>query len=305
MNNIAYLEEQLTVFEKEYQQDFFDGDYAVDFPVDISGNPYAETIEYSIVSETGGWELYSPAADDIALVNLAMETHYRKVSGWAEGAKFTDDQLSVARLAASNGTPKIAMNLEMASIKAIYNQNKEKFTEIAWSGTGDNTYGGAYGIIHQPFITVAQSYSATAWSGATDAQKLSDMYYASELMEANTFKKYKPTHLLMATDQFNSIRTKKLDTGMDTTVLEYYKKIYPNVIVDSRYQLNDVVLRVGTKDCMLAYVKDPDAIQMKVPMGITRQATERYLGRFLVWFRAKTAGIVAYKPQTIILFYGI
>lgn len=297
-SSLGFLEDQLTSYEEKYYQDYAPTDIEMDIPTQILGPETAEQIEYDVFSQTGGWGLYHDYSKKINMVNLQMEKHYRKVAFFAEGAEWTDMQLK--RYQAEG------ISLATEKIDAIYEQYQDLLHNIAWNADGSNTYGGTYGLINQPFITVTQNNSGKSWkNSASLSEKVSDMNYALNLINTNTYGKVKGNTILMPVADFSVLKQSKYDTGSDTTALEFFLRTNPGVRVEERWFLKDKVFDFGTKDVFIAYNNSRDNLTFRITLPITRKPTEFSFDVFTSWFKAGLAGVIVKKPLTVVVQWGI
>jgi hypothetical protein len=109
--------------------------------------------------------------------------------------------------------------------------------------------------------------------------------------------------ILLPERQYAHIASTARSTTSDTTILEFFRKNHPGVAVIEWPALTAPL--ITDTDMMVAYRRDPDALQLVMPIDFEALDIEVKGLEYLQKFRAKTGGVVAYYPMSICYGVGI
>jgi len=172
---------------------------------------------------------------------------------------------------------------------------------------------GLTGLLYNPNITVAQVASGVGgdtWALKTAVEILKDLNDIV-VQVINTTKGVEvPDTLLLPVVQYSLISTTRLDSGTDTTILQFFLNNNPSITrVEWVNELAGVNPRpsgiAGTKDVMICYKRDPDHLTLEIPQIYEQFPVQERGLEFVVPTHARIGGVIVYYPISVRLIEGI
>jgi hypothetical protein len=212
--------------------------------------------------------------------------------------------------------------LEQRKANACRRANDQAVENIGWlARPADGVNGGLCGLLFNPNVT-----SATAVAGAvstyvkwiddsapthvkTAAEIVNDMATCITDVIDLTKGVEVPDTLLLPTRHYSLIANKRMETGTDTTILEFFKRNNPGVTVEWLNQLKDVAPLpsggAGPSNCMIAYKKSPDKLTLEIPQAFEQLPIEQRGLEFIVNCHSRIGGVIIYYPLSVNIKEGI
>jgi hypothetical protein len=167
---------------------------------------------------------------------------------------------------------------------------------------------GLLGILNQPNATTytpatGAASGSTSWSGKTPDEKVADLTGQYAGMVAGTYKIFTPDTFLLPITQFEAANGQRMGDGSDETVISFFKKIKPNVTIDS-WQYCAGAGTAGV-DRIVAYINNKRYIRHMVSSLFRQMPPEFHHLQFSVLCLAKTAGIVCPYPLSVSYADGV
>lgn len=164
----------------------------------------------------------------------------------------------------------------------------ELTNDVALSGSAEHNL---YGLFNQPsFTTVAGT--GIAWTSATVAQILSDLFGIVDSIPTLTKEVEKPNMLLMSYSRLRLIGSKLLGTASDTTVLEFFKMQRPGIEVRGALKLDTA--GASSNQRMIAYDKNCVQWLVAVPLETLPLVTNGISTE--VNYHARLGGVISPYP---------
>jgi hypothetical protein len=267
------------------------------FPMDFEVNEGAEIVTYRQYDMVGTAKVIAKYANDLPRVDITGKEFSSRVKGLGDAYGYSVQDIRAARMA---GKP-----LEQRRADAARRAIAELENRVAFFG--DNT-NGILGFLGNPYIPRLASpvgaATTTPWSTKTAAEMLEDLNtlgnYASDLTNgvetADT--------LLIPVAQYNLIHSTYIDTFHQKTVARAFLDASP--YIKSIMPISELKGAAhGSKDMAVAYRKDPNALQMVIPMEFLQHAAQQ---RGLEWEIAceeRFGGVVVYYPLSVVFMEGI
>ncbi len=273
-------------------------------PVSTDAGSGAEAITYRQFDAVGVMKVIANYADDLPRADV-------------KGAEFTSPVRSIGgsygynvqevRNAQQAGRP--LNQRKAAAVRQAYEQTVNK---IAWfAKTDDGVYGGLQGMLYNPNTTKDTPQSGGNWiSGAvTPANILLDMNQAINDVITLTKGVEVPDTLLLPLAEYGHINTLARSDNSDLTVLEYFKRNQPGVMVEWVNELAAVDPKpsggAGPVNLMIAYKRSPEKLTLELPQLFEQfPAQERGL-EFVVPAHGRVGGVIIYYPLSINIVEGI
>lgn len=273
-------------------------------PVSNEAGPGADTILYRQFNMVGMFKLISNYADDLPRSDVFGKEFSVIVKSIGGSYGYNVQEIRAAQMA---GRPLNAR--KAAAVRFAYEQYVNK---AAWLADGTPTYGGMYGLLYNPNVTKAVPTTGN-WASATADQILTDFakVYSEHISLSKSVEV--PDTCLMPSLQFARISTIPRSTTSDTTVLEFLKKVYPNITFDWADELDAVTNTLGKKpsgtagstDCLLLYKRDPNKLTLEIPSGFEQFPPQERGLEYVVPAHGRIAGVVVYYPLSVSIMEGI
>ena len=169
--------------------------------------------------------------------------------------------------------------------------------------TGD-TGTGLLGLLNQPN---AQSYvipsdgagSSPLWENKTSDQVARDMHTAVRTVVEVTKELEKPDTLLLPLTSFGYISTTRMSAIDNTTILEFFLASSPYIKAVIGWYALETAAANATDKRMVIFRRDPDALQVLMPIPFEQFPPQQEGMEFQVACHARTGGVVAYYPLSI------
>jgi hypothetical protein len=268
-------------------------------PISTEAGEGAETITYQSYDEVGVAKIIANYASDLPVIDIKGKEVTNKVKGIGASYGYSKQDIRAARMA---GKP-----LEARKAAAVRRADSRKVDDVAW--IGDEEYG-LVGLLNHPNVTkgtVAEVSSETEWSEKTPLEIYADM--AAMISDTSTLTNgvERPNTLLMDTPYYEIVASTKLADGTDTTILEFFKKNYPEVTVDWVAQFGSYVGRVDgiSGDFMVSYYRDPSHLTLEIPLPFTQHPPEEVNLSYKVNCESRCGGTIVYYPLSVLIRGGI
>lgn len=275
-------------------------------PVSTEAGPGAKTITYQQFNAVGLMKIVSNYADDLPRADVFGKEFTSQVKSLGGSYGYNVQEIREANMA---GKP---LNARKAT--AVRRADEQAINRIAWFGDAD---AGLLGLLSQPNVPSAvvpagATSGNVKWDGATPKNPdeiLKDMDDAVTRIIDLTLGAEMPNTVLLPISQHRKISTTRLDSGTDTTILEYFKRNNPGIDVEWVNELKDVDPApsggASPTDCMVTYDRSPEVLTLELPQPFeTFPPQERNL-EFVVPAHSRIGGVIVYYPLAIDIAEGI
>lgn len=267
------------------------------FPIDYSVPAGAETYSYRVYDSQGAFELITNYSDDFRNITANGRQETGNIESFGAAVEYSIQDIRNAQMA---GVP--LQNFQFNVARKLW---EEKLDKIALNGLADSKL---VGILNHPNIptgAVPNGAAATSeWSTKTPAEILADMNAVSSEMIDLTNGVESPDRLVMPHAQYELISTTRMDSGTDTTILEFFLRNNAHISsVTPWYKLKGA----GTAgaDVMFAYRYDATAIQLVVPQEFEQFPPQQKNMAFSIPVHARAGGLRVRYPLSISIKEGI
>lgn len=285
-------------------------------PVVDIGAPGAKDVTYRQYKRTGIAKLVTERGQDLPTVGFSVLEFSRRCFRVGASYEYTLDDLAAAQMASRNGQ---SINIDLEKGKAAVEAIERAMDVVCalGSATSSSIPGlsvgigpdvGMLGLLNQPSAatytpTTGASSGSSAWSGKTPDEKVADLtgIYASQV--TNTYKVHQPNTILLPIDQYEKANGQRMGDGSDETVISFFKKIKPQVQIDS-WQYCQAAGTAGA-DRMVAFTRDARYVRLMVAEMFTQHPPQYNDLEFKVPCTAKLAGVVCPYPLSVTYGDGI
>jgi hypothetical protein len=285
----SHIESQ--VWAKKYP----DLTYAEDIPVDTSAHPWAKSVTYYATDKTGKAAWLHGRGQDFPLVQTNRTKFETAVEMAGIGYDYTLEEINQARM--------LGINLSADEASAARRAYEELVDGVAYVGDADKGFTGLtnYSGISPSDVADGAGAADTTWETKTADEILKDInealtgtWTASKTIElADT--------LLLPLSSYAFISTKRLDSTMSMTVLEYLEKSNVYTMQTKkplRIRARRELETAGTSGHkrFITYKRDPEVLKLHLPMPLQFLAPQQVLMTFIVPGMFRLGGLDIRRP---------
>jgi len=296
-----YFERQLESIESRvYLKKFRELKYRTLIPVSNRDAPGSSVVVYYLYTQIGMAKIIANPADDLPRADAYAQEHTAKVFSMGESFGYSTKEL---RRASMSGVP-----MEMLKVDALRRGFREKESTIAWSG---DTAHGIIGVFDNPNIPQDQAplnagATSRAWADKTPDEILADVSFITGQISSVTNDVHEANTLALPISQYNVIAKKARSATSDTTILGFIKDPKNGFGLDMVEKLPECAgAGPAGEDLMLAYERDPEVLELRIPMEVQLLPPERRNLEFLVNAESEIAGTVVRYPLAMRTMYDI
>lgn len=277
-------------------------------PVSTEAGSGAETITYQQFTDVGLMKVIANYADDLPRADIKGKEFSTPVRSLGGSYGYNVQEIRAANQAGRSLTSRKASSLRKA--------NDQSVNRIAWRArVDDGINGGLQGLFYNPNIT-----SSTVQTGATSGKVLWEEKLPDEIVkdmmdlidDPRTLTKgvEDPNQILVPLKQWGIISGTRMSSGTDTTILQFFLKNRPGVMVD---WLNECAaldpipstLAAGPTDIAISYVKDPLNLTLEIPQPFEQFPVQERNLEFVIPAHSRIGGVIVYYPLAVDLIEGI
>ncbi len=276
-------------------------------PVSTDAGSGASTITYQQFNQVGIMKIISNYADDLPRADVFGKEFTSKVQSLGGSYGYNIQEIKEANMAGLPLTARKAIAVRKANDQAV--------NRIGGFGDADS---GLLGFLNQPNVPSAVVPAGTTsgnvkWDGATPknpSEILEDMNASVTRVIDITLGVEVPNTILLPVVQHRVIATRRLDSGTDTTIKEFFMKNNPEIsMIDWVNELKDVDPApsggAAPTDLMLTYDRSPEVLTLEIPQPFEQfPAQERNL-EFVVPSHSRIGGVIVYYPLAVDISEGI
>lgn len=243
---------------KVYEAKYTAINFAEMIPVNTAVPEWADSWDYISYDAVTLGKFIGSSADD--LPNVALSANKTSVPIGYAGNSF---DYSIDELRKSQ---QLRIPIDVTKGRAAFRGSQEHSQRVAYFGDASR---GMFGMFNNP--NLALDNSTTNWATATGQEKVSDMNSLLIKVWIDSANTHLPNALAIDSERYAQISSQRMDTGTDTTVLEFFKKnnLYTTTTgqelrIFPRLQL--ATAGVGGKARMMAYELNDDNLGMCNPI---------------------------------------
>ncbi len=277
-------------------------------PVSNEGGPGIDSITYYQYDMFGLAKLIGAIANDLPRADIRGKMFTAPVHEAGDSYGYTLRDIARARFA---GLP-----LEQRKANAALRAIEELVNRIAWFGDADHNLPGFFSQPNVPAEAVANTGTGntTQWVNKSPNQILFDMNACANSVLDNTKGVEQPDTLLLPLSQFNYVSSTPRSDLSDTTILDFFLENNPyikNVEWLNELKYNPAIPGSGAsllgfnEDMMIAYRRDPDKIELRIPQDFEQLPVEPRGLEFIINCHLLIGGCVMAYPLSANFAYGL
>lgn len=270
------------------------------FPVSNDGGEGVTTITYRTYDQAGSAKIINAYADDLPRSDVAGKETTIPVRSVGTSYGYNLDEIKSSQLTGASLDQRRA-NTSRRAIEQVIN-------DVAFKG---NTESGLPGLFTDPNIpigAVVNPGGGTAWTTKTPEQILFDINdLLADIFETTNMVEMANT-LLIPPQQWSYIMSTARSTNSDTTIAQYVANNSPFLnSVDDIIPLNECNTPFNGlgATAMVAYDRNPDKLQLEIPVELEFMPVQQKNLEFIVPGRARLGGLNIYYPLSIAIATGI
>jgi hypothetical protein len=267
-------------------------------PISTEANTGATEITFRRYKGVGLAKIISDYANDFPRVDVYGSEETAKVKGIGDSYGY-----NIKEIRSSQMTGK---RLDQRRAEVARRANDEKVNSIALKGNSKNNL---QGIINYPGITeytvpADGTGSSKLWSTKTSDQIVRDVSMMLSDVTESTYGIEIVDTLLLPLQKYNYIKTTRMGSNNDTTILEFILKTNPDLkTVDWLTELTGAGAN-GT-DRMVAYPRDENHLTLEIPQAFEQFEPQQKGMAFEIPCHSETAGVIVYYPTSVVYGDGI
>lgn len=292
VSQTSHIESQ--VWEVKYP----DLTYAEDVPIDNSAHPWATTVTYYSTDKAGKADWLHHRGKDFPMADVNREKFETPVAMAGIGYDYDLEELNQARM--------LGINLTSDKAAAARRAYEEMVDGIAYSGDTSKGFTGLinYSGISGNDVADGAGDADTTWETKTADEILTDINAAvTGIWTASKTVEMADTVLLPLTS-YAFISTKRLDSTMSMTVLDYVTRanIYTMqtgkpLRIRARRELETA--GDGSTKRMVTYRRDPQVVKLHIPMPLQFLAPQQELITYRVPGMFRLGGLDIRRPGAV------
>lgn len=273
-------------------------------PVTSEAGSGADSITYRQFDRVGLMKVIANYADDLPRSDVKGKEYTVNVRSLGGSFGYNVQEVRAAMKA---GRPLSAMKAN--SVRQAY---EHAVNQIAYKANPANPkFNGLQGLFYNPNVTKANNPSGKAWADCTPDEIIADV----------TFMINRPTELtqgvevvntvLLPISQYGHIAGTPRSSTSDTTILEFLKRVFPNVSFESIPECSNVKPKPSdptgneSANIAIAYNKRPDKLTLELPQLFEQFPPQERGLEIVVPCHARVAGVIIYYPLSVIIMEGI
>lgn len=259
-SGIAFYISQLAVLDpKIYDVKYRNIIFPEVVPVDTSMPEWIDTVNYISYDAVTMGKFIAANGKDLPQSDIDANISSVPVGYAGNSYGYTLEELRKSQ--------QMRLPLDVTKARVAYRGAQEHMQRVAWFGDASR---GMTGMFNNPNIPLDNS--TVNWATATGQEMVNDMNSLLIKVWSQSANVHVPDTLLLPSDKYAIASSKRMDTGTDTTVMEFFKR--NNLFRDITGQEIEVrpILELqtantaGTGPRMMAYEKTPDNLVMYNPI---------------------------------------
>ena len=307
-DSYTFLMKELEKVDEKILEPLTGSDWPRDMPV-ITGGGLMESISVVDVSyASSGQEddnLYYDAANDIPVIQADLSKNVARTFNFAEYMSFSVTEKE--KMASVGRDPEVFLNkgIRLHLDKVLDRNVYVGFGKVASTGLCNNA-----NIIRSSAASNAAGTS-TQWRDKTADEILLDINAAISAVwaENDCSSDALPNHILIPTEQFGQLVTRKVSDGADKSILTYV--LENNIVAQQGREL--IISPVkwcsgvgsGSSDRMVVYMNQVDRICFNLTQPLRRMDTEYAEMRIKIPYIAQFSEVRFLYPTTVRYMDGI
>lgn len=271
------------------------------FPVSNEAGPGVNTITYRTYDQAGAAKIIQAYADDLPRADVAGKETTIPVRSVGISYGYSLDEIQASQLT--------GLGLDQRRANAARRSVEQTINDVAFFGDSAHGLPGFFSNPNIPSGNVVDPGSGTEWVNKTPDQILFDVNDLFADIFETTLMVERGNTLLLPPAQWSYISSTPRSANSDTTILMYLVQNSPYLsspedvipVNECQAALNPEL----TADAMVAYDRNPDKLELEVPVELEMMPIQQKNLEFVVPGRARLGGVNVYYPLSAAIAEGI
>ena len=271
------------------------------FPVSNEGGAGITSITYRTYDQAGSAKIINAYADDLPRADVAGKETTIPVRSVGISYGYNLDEIQSSQLTGSS--------LDQRRANAARRSNEQVVNDVAFFGDAASGLPGLFSNPNVPTGAVVNPGSGTAWVNKSPDEILFDINdLFADIFETTNMVEQGNT-LLLPPAQWSYIMSTPRASNSDTTIAQYVAANSPYLTsIDDIIPINECTAANNpeiTADAMVAYDRNPDKLQLEIPVELEMLPVQQKNLEFVVPGRSRLAGLNIYYPLSLAIATGI
>lgn len=260
-------------------------------PADNQVDPGAQTIVYHQYDQVGMAKIIASYADDLPRVDVRGKEFVAKVKSIGDAYGYSVQEIR----AGARGAFPLQQRKAGVARRAI----EEKIDSIIAVGDSAN---GLLGLVNQPnalLFTVPNGAGASpTWALKTSDEILADLTNVAAYVVTQTKEVEVPDTIILPTTSYGLLTNRTIGYGSNTTIMQQFLATNPYIRnIESWAKLAGA--GVGGTNRLVCYRRDPDALQVAIPVEFEQFDPQARGLEYVVPCHARCGGVLLYYPMSM------
>lgn len=274
------------------------------FPHTSEADPGDETITYYSYDKTGMAQIINNYATDLPRADVKGEPETARIKSVGASYGYSVQEMRASR--------KANKSLDHRKAEAARYQVDVKLNQIAWAGDKEHKLMGVLTETNNIPILASEEGAAgsSKWVDKTADEILADINGYMATVSRNTKNVERPDTLVLPTDVFIDISTRRIDMT-NTTVKDFVLEHAPylkEIVAAAELNADSFETNPYAADGLnvaFFFTKDPDKLAIEDPMPYYQYPVQERNLEMVVPCEARTAGVIIYYPMSALVVTGI
>jgi hypothetical protein len=271
------------------------------FPVSNEGGAGVTSITYRTYDQAGAAKIINAYADDLPRADVAGKETTIPVRSVGISYGYNLDEIQSSQLTGSS--------LDQRRANAARRSNEQVVNDVAFFGDAASGLPGLFSNPNIPIGSVVDHGSGTEWVNKSPDEILFDINdLFADIFETTKMVEQGNTLLLPAA-QWSYIMSTPRAANSDTSIAQYVAANSPYITsIDDIIPINECAAANNpdfTTDAMVAYDRNPDKLQLEIPVELEMLPVQQKNLEFVVPGRSRLGGLNIYYPLSLAIATGI
>jgi hypothetical protein len=272
------------------------------FPVSNEGGPGVTSITYRTYDQVGAAKIIQAYADDLPRADVAGKETTIPVRSVGISYGYNLDEIQASQLTGAA--------LDQRRANAAMRSVEQKVNDVAFFGDAPSGLPGLFDHPNIPTGAVVNGAGATSdWASKTPDEILFDVNDLFADIFETTKMVERGNTLMLPPAQWSYISSTPRASNSDTTILMFLVQNSPYLnSVDDIIPVNECSSELNpnlSTDAMVAYDRNPDKLQLEIPVELEMMPVQQKNLEFVVPGRNRLAGLNIYYPLSLAIGTGI
>lgn len=271
------------------------------FPVSNEAGPGVTNITYRTYDQVGAAKIINAYANDLPRADVAGKETTIPVRSVGISYGYNLDEIQASQLT--------GVGLDQRRANAAMRSNEQVVNDVAFFGDATSGLPGLFDNPNIPTGAVVNPGSGTEWVNKTPDEILFDVNdLFADIFETTKMVEQGNT-LLLPPSQWSYIASTPRASNSDTTILQFLVQNSPYLTSEADIiPVNECAAANNPElstDAMVAYDRNPDKLQLEIPVELEMLPVQQKNLEFIVPGRSRLGGLNIYYPLSLAIATGI